>query len=314
MDAAIDMPDPQSSFVLKVWKRIPVLIRAVLMGFAVLLVGVLPWSGLVAVNVKMSPSIPWAVPPMALYGWLLVKYLNGWGWPRSTAELRRLDLRLRPLSRGVWLWSLAAGGSGASALLVLGFVGLRLGTVRAAAFDQYAQLAAHPAWSVFLLLLMSAIVAGTVEEAAFRGYMQAPIERRHGIVPAIGTVGIIYYAAHFAPLASLPLFFLGAVVFGLLAYLTGSILPGIILHAGVDTVSFLWSWSHYEQAKRLAAAPVWRAGFDAGLWVSVCLAVVLGIASFCGYRALARVTTDVRRAARPSPFGGPRKAAAMPVD
>jgi membrane protease YdiL (CAAX protease family) len=291
------MPKPQPSLVLRLWMRIPVLVRAVLTGVAVLLVGVLPWSSLVAVNVKMTPSIPWAVPVMALYGFLLLKYLNGWGWPRSSAELRRLNLRLRPLSRGVWLWSLAAGGSGASALLVLGFVGLRLGTVPAASFDQYAQLAAYPAWSVLSLLLMSAIVAGTVEEAGFRGYMQAPIERRYGIVPAIGTVAIIYYAAHFAPLTSLPLFFLGAVVFGLLAYLTGSILPGMICHAGVDTVGFLWAWSHHEQAKRLAAAPVWRAGFDAAFWVSVCLAVVLGVASFCAYRVLAIATTDARRAA-----------------
>jgi membrane protease YdiL (CAAX protease family) len=281
------MAEPRSSLVPGAWERIPVPVRAILAGVAVLLVGSVPWSGFVAANLKVAPSIPWAVPLMGLYGWLLYKYLNGSGWPRSTAESRRLNLRLRSLSGEVWLWSLAAGGSGACALLLLAFVSLRLGTVPAAHFDEYAQLAAHPAWSVLTLLLMSAIVAGAVEEAAFRGYMQAPLERRYGIVIALATVAVIYYAAHFAPLTSLPLFLLGAVVFGLLAYLTGSILPGLILHASVDGVSAFWSLLNHDQAKRLAAATVWTAGFDASFWVSCCLAVGFGIASFCAYRVLA---------------------------
>lgn len=43
---------------------------------------------------------------------------------------------------------------------------------------------------------MGAPVAGIVEEAAFRGYMQAPIERRDGLVVAILITGSMFALAH----------------------------------------------------------------------------------------------------------------------
>jgi membrane protease YdiL (CAAX protease family) len=272
------------------WQRIPIPIRAVVTGVVVLFLGTLPWSGLVALNLKLAPGVPWAVPVMALYGWLFCKYLDGWGWPRSTTAARRLNLRWRMLPWRVWFWALAAGGSAVSALLALAFAGLRLGTVPAEAFDEYARLDAYPAGSVVLWLLMSAVVAGVVEEAAFRGYMQAPIERRLGIVPALATVGVIFYVLHLAPLIALPGFLLGTVAWGLLAYLTGSILPGMMLHVAVDSLSFLGAWSNHEQAQRLASASVWTSGGDAGFWLAACLALGLGLASAPAYWMLARIT------------------------
>ncbi len=290
------MEESRAHLFVRRWQRLPVLLRAVVTGLAVLFLGVLPWAGLVAVNVRVAPSIPWSVLFMALYGGLFVNYLNGWGWPRSTALTRRSNLRLRLLSGRVWIWAFASGGSAVGALLALAFVGLRLGAVPAEAFDQYADLAAYPSWSVLLLLLMSAVVAGVVEEAAFRGYMQAPIERRHGIVAALGTVAVIFYAVHLAPPVALPGFLLSAAALGMLAYLTGSILPGVILHAAVDTTSFLWAWSNCEQAKRLAAAPVWSSGTDTGFWLAVGIAVSLGLASVPAYWMLASATRLERTA------------------
>ncbi len=54
-------------------------------------------------NLKLSPSIPWLLPATALWLWILSRYLNGEGWPRSTAESRRRDLRARviPIQYGV---------------------------------------------------------------------------------------------------------------------------------------------------------------------------------------------------------------------
>ena len=123
-------PSP-AKLIVRRWQRVPVLLRAVVTGLAVLFLGVLPWAGLVAVNVRVAPRIPWAVVFMALYGRLFIKYLNGWGWPRSTASTRRSNLRLRLLSGRVWIWAFASGGSPVGALLALAFVGLRLGTVPA---------------------------------------------------------------------------------------------------------------------------------------------------------------------------------------
>ena len=53
-----------------------------------------------------------------------------------------------------------------------------------------------PESTVIALLLMAAPVAGIVEEAAFRGYMQGPIERRHGLLVAILITGTMFAVAH----------------------------------------------------------------------------------------------------------------------
>jgi membrane protease YdiL (CAAX protease family) len=41
-----------------------------------------------------------------------------------------------------------------------------------------------------------ALLAGIIEESAFRGYMQGPIERRYGLVVAILITGTMFAIAH----------------------------------------------------------------------------------------------------------------------
>jgi len=58
-----------------------------------------------------------------------------------------------------------------------------------------------PIWEAFppsivTLLLIAAPAAGIIEEAAFRGYMQGPIERRFGLLPAILITGTMFAVAH----------------------------------------------------------------------------------------------------------------------
>ena len=43
-----------------------------------------------------------------------------------------------------------------------------------------------PWWSVYSILILISVVAGVAEESGFRGYMQAPLEKRYGPVVAIG--------------------------------------------------------------------------------------------------------------------------------
>ena len=57
--------------------------------------------------------------------------------------------------------------------------------------------AGMPFITLFLLLVMASIVAGVTEEAAFRGYMQTPIERRYGVVSAIFVNGAMFGLLHF---------------------------------------------------------------------------------------------------------------------
>jgi hypothetical protein len=90
-------------------KPIPAIIRAVVTGSLVCLVGTMVWSILLGLNLKVTPSIPWAAPVMVVLLWAYWRFLSGKGGPRSTAEIRRASLRVHRLSGSLWVWSLAAG-------------------------------------------------------------------------------------------------------------------------------------------------------------------------------------------------------------
>ena len=84
-----------------VWLRVLVVVRAVLTGLVVLVAGQFPWSILIVVNLRHPHSPPRAVPMMALYLTLYWRYLNGWGWPLRSAQMRRDRLRARGLPGSV---------------------------------------------------------------------------------------------------------------------------------------------------------------------------------------------------------------------
>ena len=79
-------------------------------------------------------------------------------------------------------------------------------------------------------------MAGIAEEAGFRGYMQSAIEPKCGPVAAIAVVSFIFAAIHFthgvgSTLPRLPYYLAISVIYGMLTYRTGSILPTLVIHA-----------------------------------------------------------------------------------
>jgi membrane protease YdiL (CAAX protease family) len=218
------------------WRRIPVIVRAVVAGFLVTAAVTVPWSMLASANFKYWPSIPWSALVTAPALWLYWQYLKGKGWPASTASSRRINLRAQPLSSDVWGVALFAGMIGLGALLAFQAVLARL--VWLPPEQTMPDVSRMPVTTVLVLVLMGSAVAGFTEEAGFRGYMQGAIERRHGPAIAILISGTIFGFAHFThPLvgfAHLPYYIAVSAVFGMLAYLTGSILPGVALHAFGD--------------------------------------------------------------------------------
>jgi hypothetical protein len=102
-----------------VWKRCPVILRAVLTGLAQATIGTTPWALLASANLKHGSAVPWAVPPTALYLWLFWRYARGDGWPASTGQARRANFRGVYLSDDVWAASLVAGGFGLGTLVLL---------------------------------------------------------------------------------------------------------------------------------------------------------------------------------------------------
>jgi membrane protease YdiL (CAAX protease family) len=292
---------PRHDLMLSLWRRLPILVRAVITGLAVASAGTLPWAFFVTWNQRVFLSVPWAVLPMTLYLWLYWRYLNGSGWPRTTAEARRTSLRANGLSGDVWGMSLLAGMVGLAALLPL--LGIMSRLVRLPAESQAISAPPHmPVLTVFLLLVMGSVVAGVVEEAGFRGYMQGPIERRHGPVVAILLNGALFGVGHYthhpaSVVAMLPYYLAVAAVYGGLAYATNSILPAMVLHAGGDVLSLTRLWATGQPEWQVSAKPpalIWETGADAAFWGYVAAFVLLGTGAVWAYAALARAARAAR--------------------
>ena len=154
------------------WHRLPVAVRAVLTGLAAAAAGTMPWAVLASANQKHWSTVPWAVPPTALYLWLYWRYVRGEGWPRSTAEARRTNCRANPLSDDVWARALLAGVLGLVTVILLQGLTSRLVTLPR---QEALGLSRYPLGTALLWVIMSAIVAGVAEETSFRGYLQRPI-------------------------------------------------------------------------------------------------------------------------------------------
>lgn len=94
------------------------------------------------------------------------------------------------------------------------------------------------------LLLLSTIVAAVTEELFFRGYLFAALRARSGPLVTIGASAVLFGVAHVflgGPLGIerlLPSTLLGLVL-GLVAWVSGSVVPGMLLHVCHNTVLVL---------------------------------------------------------------------------
>jgi len=92
-----------------------------------------------------------------------------------------------------------------------------------------------------LAVLTVGFVAPLAEEIVFRGVTYRGLRRRLGFIPAAALSAFLFSLAHVDLQHALQLFAIGVV----LAWTTersGSILPGMVLHAGVNLLSLLVLW------------------------------------------------------------------------
>ena len=289
------------TFVNRLWPRLPVLGRAVLIGVAAAAAGTLPWAAMVSANTRYQSALPWAVPLMAMYLWVYWRYLvRGAGWPQSTADARRTNARANALPDEAWGLALVAGLLGLASVLLLQGVLSRL-----VALPQQRDLdvSRYPVVTVLMWVVMGAVVAGVVEETSFRGYLQRPIERRHGPVIAILITGMLFGLAHFAHpevgVVLLPFYIAVAAVYGGLAYLTDSTLPGMVLHAGGNMFSALDLFTRGRsewQLSRETKPLIWETGPDAAFWGNLAALFIVSALTVWAYSTLARATRKVRAA------------------
>jgi len=208
----------------------------------VLLAATIPRNIVLFANLRFRPDVPWAVPVLGVVLWLF------WRSVRGFPDLRAGNLPVR-----TWAWSLLAGTVALVALVpglrvVSRFVPLPV--------QQMPDLAYVPATTMAALLLMSSLFAGVVEESAFRGLMQAPIERQNGLPIAILITGTMFALVHldFTPILW-PYYLAVAAIYGTITHVSGSILPAVVLHTLGNVYSNFTLWL-YGRAEWQAAPGV----------------------------------------------------------
>jgi membrane protease YdiL (CAAX protease family) len=118
--------------------------------------------------------------------------------------------------------------------------------------------------SKWLAVVVSAASAGIGEETGFRGYMQQPIEQRHGPTLAILVSSLFFMLLHltktWATMGVVPIVFGAGVLLGLLAWSSGSLIPGMIGHVIMDVGLFAYWWTGI--AGDFTARPITETGVD----------------------------------------------------
>jgi membrane protease YdiL (CAAX protease family) len=274
------------------WNRLPAIVRGILVAELVVTIGTIPPSVAVILNLRTSPSIPWMLVVTA--GWLLFFwwYVSGHGWPRSTQEARRRDLRAPSLAKRAWTWALIAGTLGITGTIAMAFVTARLAHLPREAFAAPIDFSKYGALTIICAIACISATAGVVEEAGFRGFLISPIQRRHGWTIAILISGIMFFLDHhlshaYATFVFLPFFLAISVVHGLLVRYSGSIRPSVLLHALADFVVIPVS---YGLVGSFSVESVSVTGIDRQfiIWVAVmviCFAAFVPALSVLGARS-----------------------------
>jgi membrane protease YdiL (CAAX protease family) len=208
--------------------------RPILAGLLIAAAGLVPWLLLAKLNATVRPDLPWAALLTLLYLVALLAWLNGTGPPRSTAGQRRQRLRLWPArprdASGEFVLS---NGTIVALLGLLYLLWIVVGRLSPTP-DLTAFATTSYRWS---LLLMYGLVAGIVEEAAFRGYMQTGLERHHPH-NALWVTSLVFVAVRFTHgvgvILLAPGLFIVSMLYGMLARQTGTILPGMAIHVVGD--------------------------------------------------------------------------------
>ena len=224
------------------WNRLPLILRAALTGFTVSSVGITIWSLILS-----TIPAPWSILPMIVALWVYLRFFSG-GWGSKKAnETKKLNFRAIKLSPSTWKWGLAAALLFVIIVQASFVITFRLLDFPSEKFTaDYKILDRMPLWIAFVVLIMGSIVAGICEETGFRGYMQVPLEKKYGPVTAIIFTSIIFMLIHLShswAVPILPHIFFASLLLGILAFKTGSLIPGIIGHSILDIFDYSIWWS-----------------------------------------------------------------------
>ena len=243
-----------------IWSRLPIALRAIISGLLIALVSANVWP-LLLLNLGMPLAAITEAIFLALYVW----WAGGGGPPRTTQAARATAFRRGTLSPRQWSWGLVAAlffVVTIHAALVLLF---RIVPFPVAAFRQGYDFSFIPSLPLrWIAVVVSAVSAGICEETGFRGYMQRPIEQRHGAPVAILISSLFFTTLHltkgWAMAGMVPIVFGAGVLLGLLAWSSGTLVFGMIGHVVMDIGLFAYWWTGI--AGTFTARPITETGVD----------------------------------------------------
>ena len=252
-------------------QRIPVPIKAVLIGITVYAIG--EYSSIIAVG---SIPFPFSLIALFLILFLYLGYFSGRLRKKDplSVRFRAENFRSISLSKDVWWW-------GVLAALVFVVVQQSMFVVTFRIFEYkpevmltfQSQIRDLPRELWWFFAIVSALIAGISEEVGFRGYMQIPMEKKYKPWIANVIVSVIFLLFHLNQAWAEPsmygILFLSSILIGMLVMASNSLIPGIIAHFAVDIFNFSYWWSNL--AGEFKYRPIAETGIDGHflIWTGV---------------------------------------------
>ncbi len=265
--------------IFEIWNKIPAIVRAILVGMIIQIIGVIPLFILISKNIEIMPQFPLASVIGLLYIWIFWRFVSGKKGPFSPSIFRVNLSRTNKMEPKVKKWAYISGIPFTITLFSFSILGFLLTEMPLNQVQILSSLKSIPIWTSISLIFLVAFVTGVVEETAFRGYMQRIIEEKHSPVMAIIIVSLVFTIVHFMPLPVWPIFILVSIGWGYLAYFSGSILPGIIFHTLVDFVGFIWGMVYIDQLKEILEYNVFIDGANNLFIALMIIGILFGIAT-----------------------------------
>jgi membrane protease YdiL (CAAX protease family) len=242
------------------WARLPISLWAIISGLLIALIAANVWPLLL-----LNLGVPLAALSEAIFLGLYLWWVGGGGPPHKMQAARATAFRRGTLSLRQWFWGIIAALFFAATIHASIVLLFRFVPFPKTAFRHGYDFSFIPSLGLkWLAVVVSATSAGICEETGFRGYMQRPIEQRHGVPIAILISSLFFMALHltkaWAMPGMVPIVFGAGVLLGLLAWSSGSLIPGMIGHVVMDIGLFAYWWTGI--AGDFTERPITETGVD----------------------------------------------------
>jgi membrane protease YdiL (CAAX protease family) len=251
---------------------VPVIIRAVIGGILIGMIAANVWP-ILLLELGMPSAAVVELVFLGLYAW----WAAGGGPPTSLKGIRADYFRVSSLSGSQWLWGVVAAAAFAASIHAAMVLLFRFVPFPAAAFHSGYDFSFIGSRQMqWLACVVSALSAGVCEETGFRGYMQRPIENRHGPAVAILISSLAFMLIHltkdWALIGMVPIVFGAGVLLGTLARASGTLIFGMLGHWIMDIGLFAYWWT--QIAGTFTQRRISEAGMDRAFFIECAVFVI----------------------------------------